>query len=262
MAQNVLFCDNRDYHGMGLIPSGLSGFLAVPRPARSAMSVPNSNRQIMSASTSTEERTATIRAKVVVAAITDQDTVIRAHQQFFAPGLHALRSMNRPTVQTWAELKSMTFTEVPNARGLTVPSLVMEQVWTVPDGGSVAYPAVGSVLYDSTPRAVTVRSADTLGLLHLWGYTSPVTVRCASVHGARTLTMVITHTLASADDHVVVDLSTGDVWSVTTLGRTLVTTVTGDIPSPALLMRVGTQDPVLSVSSGSALLIPQLNEAV
>jgi hypothetical protein len=251
-----VWIDNRHVTSIaGARPVRLSGFLTAPRGQRSLSGVPGRLAPVVGGLQAPEPRRATLTLRIPLASIADRPAAIATVEAALAGAVRSIRTADRPGVHTRCLAESLTWSEIPGAAGLTIPTLVCDVVWLAVDGGSEDWPADPPILLGTGRTAIPLGSLPSGGWLFLWGGTSPLTITYTPANGANSTTCVITQALATGE-HLAGDLDTGDVWLVTALARTLVSTVVGELPVLDPADALGTVTPTLQLSTGTGLLVP------
>ena len=240
-------------------PSRIEGFLSGPLLQRQLVGVPGTTRQLVGGQRAPDARVGTIEARVPLTALPDRPATLRT-LELALTGERWLRTIDRPGVRTRCHV-TMAPREIPQARGLTIPTVLITLTCVALDGSSEHTPARSPVLCSTTPAAVPTGSLPTTGWLMAWGYTSPLTITYRTGRGDAT-TLVITQALATGE-HCALDLLTEDVWHVAASGtRAKVASVAGTFPACDPRDAVGSLAPTLALSSGSGLLLPTLHDRI
>lgn len=243
----------------GVRPSRIEGFLSGPLLRRQLTGVPGLTRPLIGGLSAPDPRVGIIEGHVPLSALTDRPAALRT-LELALTGERWVRTIDRPGLRTRCHV-TMAPREIPQARGLTIPRLLITLTCTALDGSSEHTPAQAPVLLGTTPVAVPTGSLPTTGWLLAWGFTSPLTITYRTARGVAT-TLTITQALATGE-HVAVDLLTADVWHVaTTLVRTRVANVTGTLPPNDGRHAIGSLAPTIALSSGSGLLLPTLHDRI
>jgi len=249
----VIWIDEQEVRGQGFRPARLSGFLTGARAERILVGVPGTTRLLVGGHLAASPRVGVMQGRVPLSAFDERPTAIATFERAFA-GERWVRTLDRPGVRTRCWI-ALAWEEIPQARGLTIPTLLLTLTCTALDGSSESWPAPAPIALSTTPAAVTPGSMPSTGWLLAWGYTSPLVITTRSARGVAS-TCSITQALDSGE-HIAVDLLTGDVWrALAAGGRARVSAVTGTLPVIDAADAVGALSPTLALSSGTGLLLP------
>lgn len=249
----MIWIDDQEIRGLGIRPSRLSGFLGGARAERALVGLPGTTRQLVGGPQAPAVRVGVIAGRVPLSGFTDRPAAIAAIERACS-GERWVRTMDRPGVRTRCRI-ALAWEEIPQARGLTIPTILVTLTCTMIDGGSESWPAPAPILLGTTAVAVTPGSMPSTGWLLAWGYTSPLVITYRTARGVAT-TSTITQALDTGE-HVAIDLETLDVWRALAAGaRERVPIVTGTLPVIDPADCVGSRSPTLALSSGTGLLLP------
>ncbi len=252
-----VWIDNRAMTTLGLRPAKWSGVLTAARAARASVGLVGSAAQLVGSLQAAPATFIEIEASAPLAAFTDRPALAAAIEAAYGGAIRMIRTLDRPGIVTRAVLADVTINELPQAPGLTIPRVLVTLRFLRIDGGSQDWPTPGPILVGTTRTPIALGSLPSRGVLLAFGYTSPLVVTYTPATGLGATTWTITQTLATGE-HVAADLDTGDVYLATAAGgRTRVATVTGTVPALDPAHVVGTGNPALQVSSGSALHMAQ-----
>lgn len=249
----MIWIDEQEIRGLGIRPSRLVGFLSGARASRALLGVPGTTRQLVGGQQAVEPRMGVIAGRVPLSTLDQRpDTIARIER--LCAGERWVRTIDRPGVRTRCRI-AVSWEEIPQARGLTIPTILVTLTCSILDGSSETWPAPAPVLLGTTPVAVTPGSMPSTGWLLAWGYTSPLVITTRTARGVAS-TCTITQALESGE-HMALDLETGDCWrALAAGGRERVTGLAGTIPIIDPADGVGVLQPTLTLSSGTGLLLP------
>lgn len=251
-----IWIDNRLVTNIaGARPVRLSGFLTAPRGQRSVAGVPGRLAPVVGALQAPEPRRGGMTLRFPMASLADRPATIATAEAALAGAIRSIRTADRPGVHTKCFAESIEWSEIPQAPGLTIPTLLCDIVWLKVDGGSEDWPADPPILLGTTRTPIPLGSLPSGGWLFVWGSTSPVTITYAPANGTGVTTCVITQAIATGE-HLAGDLDTGDIWYVTATTRTRVSSVVGELPILDPADALGTVSPTLQLSTGTGLLVP------
>lgn len=251
-----IWIDNRPVTSIaGARPVRLSGFLTGPRGQRTVTGVPGRLAPVVGSRQAPEPRRGGMTLRVPLATLTDRPAAIATVEAAIADAIRSIRTADRPGVHTRCVAESITWSEIPNAPGLTIPTLLCDIEWLAIDGGTEDWPADPPILLGTGRTPIPLGSLPSGGWLFAWGGSSPLTITYTPANGAGATTCVITQTLATGE-HLAGDLDTGDLWFVTASTRTRVSSVVGELPVLDPADALGTVNPTIQLSSGTGLLLP------
>ncbi len=251
-----IWIDNRHVTTIaGARPVRLSGFLTAPRGQRTVTGAPGRLAPVIGARQAPEPRRGGMTLRVPLTVLTDRPAAIAAVEAAVGDAVRSIRTADRPGVHTRCVAESLVWSEIPNAPGLTIPTLLCDIVWLAVDGGSEDWPADPPILLGTGRTPIPLGSLPSGGWLFAWGGTSPLTITYTPANGVGATTCVITQTLATGE-HLAGDLDTGDVWHVTASTRTRVSSVVGELPVIDPADALGSVLSTLQLSSGTGLLVP------
>ena len=239
----------------GARPVRLSGFLTAPRGQRSVLGVPGRLAPVVGALQAPEARRGALTLRVPCATLADRPAAIATVEAAIGGAIRSIRTADRPGVHTRCLAESITWSEIPGAASLTIPTLLCDVVWLAVGGGSEDWPADPPVLLGTGRTPIGTGSLPSGGWLFAWGGTSPLTITYTPANGAGATTCVITQALATGE-HLAGDLDTGNVWHVTASTRTRVSSVVGELPVIDPADALGSVAPSLQLSSGTGLIVP------
>jgi hypothetical protein len=250
-----VWVDNRAMSTLGLKPAKWSGVLTAARASRSSVGLAGSAAQLVGALQAASATYLEIEASASLAAFTDRPALAAAIEAAYGGAIRTIRTTDRPNMVTRAVLADLTIGEIPQAVGLTVPRVLVAMRWLRLDGGSMDWPTPGPILVSTTRTPIALGSMPSRGVLLAFGYTSPLVVTYTPASGLGVTTWTITQTLATGE-HVAADLDTGDCYLATAAGgRTRLSAVTGTVPVLDPAHAIGTGNPTLSLSTGTALYL-------
>ena len=249
----MIWIDEQEVRGQGFRPGRLSGFLTGARAERMLVGVPGTTRVLVGGHQAPGARVGVIQGRVPLTSLDERPAAVAKHERAYA-GERWVRTIDRPGLRTRCRI-TLTWEEIPQARGLTIPTLLLTLTCTALDGSSESWPAPPPIALSTTAVAVTPGSMPSTGWLLAWGYTSPLVITTRTARGVAT-TCTITQALETGE-HIALDLYSGDVWRALAVGgRTRVSAVVGTIPVIEPTDAVGTLQPTLALSSGTGLLLP------
>lgn len=249
----MLWIGSTPLTSLGLRPNRLAGWLTGARAERTFVGVPGTVGQVAGERVAPKVRTAQIGATVPLTHLSEREAAI-ARVERALQGLLPLRTIDRPTVQTWCECVDIAWGELPEARGLTVPLITCTMTFVAVDGGSEDVTPSAPIALGTSATAIPLGTLPSGGWLCAWGGSSPLTLTYTPANGVDATTLVITQTLGTGE-HLACDLDRQDVWVVTAIGRTRASSVTGTWPALDPAHQLGSAAPTLTLSSGSGLLL-------